>query len=71
MHIVKRIIGAVLTLLAIGILIAGFSGGGSEGASQSILDSPEASGRLLGTMIPVVLFGVIGIWLLFSKKQSN
>ena len=71
MHIVKRIVGAVFVSLAIGILIVGFSGNGNNGASQSIADSPEASGRLLGTMIPVVLFGAIGVWLLFSRKHSD
>jgi hypothetical protein len=68
MHIVKRIVGVAFTLLAIGILIVGFGADSNDGASQSALDSPEASGRVLGTMIPVALFAAIGVWLLFSKK---
>jgi hypothetical protein len=71
MHIVKRIVGAAFALLAVAFLAVSFGAGGDDGTSQSVLDSPEASGRLLGTMIPVVLFGVIGIWLLLSKKQTN
>ena len=71
MHIVKRIVSAAFTLLAIAILAVSFGVGGDGRTSQSVFDSPEASGRLLGTMIPIALFGVIGIWLLFSKKQTK
>jgi hypothetical protein len=70
MHIVKRFAGATLTVLAIGLFVNGLGSSGNGSASQSILDSPEASGRMLGTIIPVVLLGVIGVRLLFSKKQA-
>jgi hypothetical protein len=70
MHIVKRIVGLTFTLLAAALFVR-FMAGGSAGDSQSVLDSPEASGRMLGTMIPLVLFGVIGVWLLFSKRQPT
>ena len=69
MQIVKRCLGAVLILFAIGILLAGLGTGREDGKSLHVLDSPEASGRLLGTMIPVLLFGTIGVWFMFSKKQ--
>ncbi len=71
MYHLKRIVGAVFLLLAIGILVVGFGADGGDTATQSALDSPEASGRLLGTMVPAILFGVIGVWLLFSKKVAN
>jgi succinate dehydrogenase/fumarate reductase cytochrome b subunit len=71
MQIVKRIAGLAFTLMAVALFVVGFMADGSAGNSQSVLDSPEASGRLLGTMIPVVLFGVIGVWLLFSKRQAT
>ena len=71
MHIVKRIFGIAFTLLAVALLVVPFGAGGDDGTSQSVLDSPNASGRLLGTMIPVVFFGVIGIWLLVFEETNE
>ncbi|MBW3595816.1 MAG: hypothetical protein KY475_00920 [Planctomycetes bacterium] len=70
MYIAKRIVGAAFTLLAVAILLVRFGSSGSEYASQSILDSPQASGPMLGTLIPVTLFGAVGAWLLFSRKPT-
>ena len=70
MMILKRIVGIAFTLLALAILFFGLSGSGSEDVAGS-LDSPQASGRLLGTMIPVALFGAIGIWLLLNGNSSK
>ena len=71
MEIVKRIAGVGFALLAAGILVIGLGSSGSDGNSQGVLDSPEASGRMLGTMIPVVFFGAIAVWLLFAKKPAK
>ncbi|MCO8120753.1 hypothetical protein NHH03_03315 [Stieleria sp. TO1_6] len=71
MHIIKRVIGAALTLFAVVILAIGFGSGGYNSVSQSVLDSSETSGRLLGIMIPVMLFGVLGIWLVFATQQTK
>ena len=71
MDIFKRIVGVAFILFAILFLAIGLVSKGGDGISQSILESPEASGRLLGTMIPVVFFGAIGLWLTLSKKQKN
>jgi len=67
----KRIGGVALLLIAIGILIIGFGTPANHSQSQSVLDSPEASGRTLGILIPVVLFGAVGGWLLFAKQRGK
>lgn len=71
MQPLKRFVGVICLLIAIAILAVAFGSGGDNGNSRSILDSPEASGRLLGILIPVSLFSVIGLWLLVAKKQTN
>lgn len=71
MQSLKRFVGVICLLIAIAILAVAFGSGGDDGNSRGILDSPEASGRLLGILIPVSLFGVIGLWLLFAKKQTH
>lgn len=71
MRIVKKIVGIIFTILAVAYLFLGLRASGSGNDSQSILDSPEASGRLFATMIPVVLFGVIGLWFLFAKELEK
>ena len=40
-------------------------------ASQSILDSPEASGRMIGTLFPAATMVAIGFWFLFSRAKST
>jgi ABC-type Na+ efflux pump permease subunit len=69
MQILKRVLGVGLILLAILFLFVGLGAGGSEGPTQSIVDSPEESGKLIGTLIPVVLFGASGLWCLFSNAR--
>jgi hypothetical protein len=71
MLFLKRFVGVICLLIAIAFLAVAFGSSGTDSTSRSILDSPEASGRLLGIMIPVSLFGVIGLWLLFAKKPTN
>ena len=69
MQLFKKVIGAVSMLLAVLFLVVGLKNVTGNGQSQSVLDSPEASGQMIGTLIPVVLFGVIGAWLAFSNKR--
>jgi succinate dehydrogenase hydrophobic anchor subunit len=71
MLIVKRVAGVALILLAVSFLAVGFSGDGDRAVMRSVLDSPEASGQLLGILTPVVLFGAIGLWMLLSKKPTK
>jgi hypothetical protein len=71
MQIIKRVAGVALVLLAALFLVVGFSGGGGGEASRSVFDSPEASGRMLGISMPVVLFGAVGLWMLLSKKPTK
>jgi hypothetical protein len=71
MLIVKRVAGVALILFAVLFLVSDFSSSEGRDAARSILDSPEASGRLLGTLTPVVLFGANGLWLLLSKKPTK
>lgn len=68
MHIIKRLAGAFLLLIAIAFLIFGL---GNPSEFAGILDSPDALGKLLGTLIPPVLFGTIGLWLLISKSKKS
>lgn len=67
-QVLKRIAGVVMLLLAIVLLVVGLGGGGPAG---NALDDPEASGRLLGILIPVVLFAAVGVWLLLGKRQTK
>ena len=71
MLIIKRVAGVALILVAVLFLVVGFGGDGAGEGSRSVLDSPEASGRLLGILTPVVLFGAVGLWMLLAKKPTK
>lgn len=68
MKIIKRLFGVLLVLIAARFFAVSGNYDGS-GHLQSIWDSPEASGHMLSAMMPVVLFGAVGLWCLFSSEK--
>lgn len=69
MTVLRRVVGLAFLLVAIAVLVVGSGLLSNDG--ESVLDSPEASGQMLGIIIPVALLGAIGIWLLFSRKRAR
>lgn len=66
MQIIKIIIGSICLIIALAMVLSTF---GILGASEeSILDSPQASGQLIGNLIPAAILGAIGAWLWQKPK---
>ena len=71
MQLVKGITGTILLSLALLCLLVGFGVLGSQSPQESILDSPEASGRLVGGLLPALLLAAGGIWLWQKPNRSS
>lgn len=70
MTVVLKLAGTLLIGIALLWLLVGFGLIGSQAAPGDVLDSPEESGKLLGTLLPVAFLAGLGIWC-WQKPKSK
>ncbi len=71
MTVLRRIAGTILLLLALMVVIIGLQQPGKTKAAAGVLDSPEASGALVGTFMFAIVLCIGGAWLWQKPKGSK
>lgn len=62
MGAIFKLVGTVLFMIALLWVLVGFGMVGNAEAPRDVLDSPEGSGKLIGTLFPAVFFAALGVW---------
>ncbi len=70
MRIVSRIAGTVLFALAVLLVLVGLGVLGADKSHASVLDSPEASGRMIGGLLPALILFAGSVWLWQRPKRT-
>jgi hypothetical protein len=70
MFVLKRTLGMLFFGIALFILLVGLGVFEANPTNQSIFDSPEASGRLVGGIVFAAIVGVLGAWLWQKPKVA-
>ncbi len=70
MKLVLRFLGTLLFAVALLWVLSGFGVVGQSEVPSNVAESPEASGKMLGVLLPAALFAGLGLWC-WQKPRSK